>query len=459
MEDKYLIFLISTAVLVPLGISIASKSERALNLVFMALVFGTTQPDSLFWLPTDINFLSREWYRGSTRGIEISYLDLLAITLLIASKAWRRREGMPTYTPPSYGYLKAYFIWAAFTVFFISEPMIFGVFEITKILRGIIIFLAVSAFVRGDKQLRIFIYTIIAIAFFEGGIALYHRYIVGIHRIYGTLPHPNSLSMFCLQILPITLSLWFAEDLSRKLRRAALAASALIAVTIILTISRTGFAAMAVLVFMTIVINARGRWNARNLGFMFLVLVVGAGITFKAWDSLSARYESFDLKNEYVSEKGDRGSYFRKGWPAFEDNPIAGVGLNNWSYWISNKYSAKAGYHSEIYPSTNRAPLTGNQEAPAHNLYLITIVELGLVGLALLSALFMRWIYISAKGIFKSTSNYKDQLRRGLFLSLLGVLMQSVTEWEVRQTSLYFMMHVVAGVSAYLYYQYQKIKN
>lgn len=72
----------------------------------------------------------------------------------------------------------------------------------------------------GEKQVYLFIYTILVIAFFEAGTALYHRYVIGMHRIRATLPHPNSLSMYCLQIFPITLSLWFAEDLSKKVRKA-----------------------------------------------------------------------------------------------------------------------------------------------------------------------------------------------------------------------------------------------
>lgn len=92
MEDKYLIFLIGSAILVPIGILIAKKSETALNLVFMALVFGTTQPDSLFGLPSDINFLSREWApRLHPRHSEISYPRSARHHLRFASKSWRKR--------------------------------------------------------------------------------------------------------------------------------------------------------------------------------------------------------------------------------------------------------------------------------------------------------------------------------------------------------------------------------
>ena len=89
-ESKYIIFVVASIVCVPTGILLASNYRKIHDFVFMFLVFGTCMPESLMGLPTDINFFSREWYRGSTRGIEISYLDLLAIILLFSSLSFGR---------------------------------------------------------------------------------------------------------------------------------------------------------------------------------------------------------------------------------------------------------------------------------------------------------------------------------------------------------------------------------
>ncbi len=448
MAEKYFIFFAGLLVLVPAGILLARANPRILNLVFFALVFGTTQPGSLFGLPTDINFLSLAWYRGSTRGIEISYLDLLALILLFGSLSARAREGIKYVQPPSYGYLKAYFVWALLTVILISEPKIFGVFELTKIFRAMLVFIAVWAFMRSPDQVRLFVYALIAIVFFEATVALHERYITGRHRISATMPHPNSLSMYCLQIYPIVLSVWFAHDISPRLRKFCLLTSALIAGVTVLTISRTGFASLIVLTFIAIWLNIRNQLTARSIRIVALIILVGSGLSYKAWDSLSSRFVKTDLAFEYTSEKGDRGSYFRKGWPALQDNPVFGVGLNNWSYSISNHYGTDG---HDTYPSIDSAPLTNRQEPPAHNLYLITVVELGWIGLFLLVALFGRWLYISGTGLTKATGDLLDRVRLGAFLSLCGVLMQSVTEWEFRQTSLFFFSHITMSVAAFLY--------
>ncbi|MDH3464314.1 MAG: O-antigen ligase family protein [Gammaproteobacteria bacterium] len=452
MEAKELIFTIGSLFCVPTGVLLARSHPRILGLVFFALVFGTTQTESLFGLPTDINFLSREWYRGTTRGIEVSYLDLLALILLFASLSTRRRERIPFVRPPSLGMLVAFFAWAAFNVLVTSDPKIFGLFELTKIARGILLFTAVAAYVRSPREVRLFVWTLVIVMFYETAVALQDRYIFGIHRISGTLPHPNSLSMYCLQILPILISVWFARDISPNLKKASLAASLAAAVSIILTISRTGIASLIFLMMVSLVLNIRFRFTIRNIGLAALLALAGTGMLVKSWDTVLTRFASFDFQQEYTTEQGDRGSYFRKGLPALNDNPVFGVGLNNWSYWISNRYAAKAGYESEPYPSAEFAPDAIGQEAPAHNLYLITAVELGWPGLLLLLALISRWLYISGKGLTSASETLIDRVRLGACLSLCGVLMQSVTEWEFRQSSLFFLGHIVMAVAAVIYY-------
>lgn len=456
MESKYLIFLAGALIFVPIGILIARSNQRVLNFVFIVLVFGTTQPESLFGLPTDINFLSKEWYRGTTRGIEISYLDLLAIILFFGSLSARAREGVAFRKPPSYGIMKVYFLWSLFTVLIISDPKIFGLFEVTKIGRGIFIFLAIAAFIRSTEQLKLFAYVLILVSFYEAGVALYDRYFLGIHRIRATMPHPNSLSMYCLQILPITISIYFAENITPRMKQLSLIASLLLAGTIILTISRTGFATMALIAFFALVLNIHRNWNPRNFVIFVLASIIGVGMAVKSWDSLSSRFSNFDFENEYLSERGDRGSYFHKGMPAVYENPVFGFGLNNWSYWISNKYAGEAGYYSNQYPSTNSPPLDGPAQPPAHNLYLITATEIGLVGLILLLAIFYKWLKIAFSGVLKGEMDISDRIRLGAFLGLLGVLMQSVTEWEFRQTPMFFLEHIIMGVVASIYYQRKK---
>ena len=128
IEHKYLIFFVTSIVCVPLGTLAAIYSRKIHDFVFLALVIGTTQTGSLMGLPTNINFYSREWYRGTSRGIEISYLDLLAIVLLLSSIFVRRKEGRPLSWTPSLLPLLAFFAWSVLNVAFFSTPQLYGTF-------------------------------------------------------------------------------------------------------------------------------------------------------------------------------------------------------------------------------------------------------------------------------------------------------------------------------------------
>lgn len=452
-EYKYIIFLIGSAVCVPVGILVASQWRKFHDFVFMFLVFGTCMPSGLFGFPTDINFLSREWYRGTTRGVEVSYLDLLAIILLVSSVAVRSKEGRKLFWPPSLALLLAYFAWCLCSVALLSDPWIFGLFELTKLARAILLFAAVAAYIRSPREVNVFVWALVLTILYQAGICLRDRYLFSVHRVRGTLGHPNSLSMYCLQCVPIFIAAMFARDTSKALRIACTLAYIGAGGCILLTISRTGFLSLILLsaagfaLFMGLRITP-GKVAMAALGCLLVLFMVA-----KSWDTMMSRLGGTNLTEEYLSDDGDRGSYFRQGIPAISDNPLTGVGLNNWSWWITNRYGITDRPDYEPYISTFVAPDDVNATAaPAHNLYLLTTTELGWPGLLLFAVVLVRWAWMSGKVIFRKHDLLVDGVRLGAALSLGGVLLQSWTEWEFRQTPMYFLGHIVMGVAAALYY-------
>ena len=74
MEAKDLIALVLLLLAIPAGIIVAAFSQRARDAAFFMMVAGTVITDRL-----DVNFLSHYWYRGTARGLEFSFVDVLAI--------------------------------------------------------------------------------------------------------------------------------------------------------------------------------------------------------------------------------------------------------------------------------------------------------------------------------------------------------------------------------------------
>ena len=87
-----------------------------------------------------------------------------------------------------------------------------------------------------------------------------------------------------------------------------------------------------------------------------------------------------------------------------------GVGLNNWSYWVSQKYGPKLGYRFVPYKGTDIEPSTyippGSnvdeaQAAPAHSLGALTAGELGIPGLVIFSIVWCRWFQIAGSFLWR----------------------------------------------------------
>ena len=194
---KYIAFLTALVLFVPIGTLAAAYSRQVRVYVFGALVFATAFTD---WF--DINFLERWWYAGTTRGIEFSFVDLLAFTLLLSSLASLQRERGRLFWPAGLGPMLAYLVVGCVSVL-ISDPRLFGFFELTKLCRGIVIFLAVAWFVRTERDATVLVTALGGVLLCNGLFAVWQRYSGAMYRVSGTFPHENILGDYCVLVGPI----------------------------------------------------------------------------------------------------------------------------------------------------------------------------------------------------------------------------------------------------------------
>jgi hypothetical protein len=436
---------------IPVGTALAAYSRRARDLAFAALVFGTTLSDRL-----DINFLSREWYRGTTRGIEVSFVDFLALCVLLGALLAARRERFRPYWPSSMFAMLAYLCYACINVAF-SEPRLFGLFELTKIVRGVVVFLAAAYFVRGRREVKILLWAICIAVAFESGLALWDRYVLGMHRISGTLNHPNLLSMYCC----IATGLLIPQGLSAapaRLRALYGVCAVLAAGCVILTVSRMGVLTLAVVASVAVFSSVGLRLTVRNVVALVVVAVIAGGMFAKSWQTLADRYEEVSLETEYFDEStGGRGIYFRQLVPIIRER-FFGVGLNNWSYWVSLKYGAEIGARYAPYDVV-AGETTGEQAAPAHNLAVLTIGELGWPGLVLLCCIWAQWFWMGAVFLVRQRTDVVTRYGIGAFCAMLAIFLQSLTEWEFRNTKIFLFAHIIMGALAAIYFSNRHVRK
>jgi hypothetical protein len=406
----------------------------------------------------DLNFDSHEWYRGTSRGFEFSVLDILAISLFASSVLAPRRGESRGYWPASFGWMLCYLIYAAFTVA-MADPQIFGLFELFKMTRALIVFLAVAFYLRSERELRLFLWSLGALVCYEGLLALKQRYVDGVHRVFGTIDDSNSLSVFVCTTAPIFVAV-INSKLPKLMKVLSIMAIPLAGVAAVLTISRAGVIDVGVMLLCATLATVSYRITPKKVLITALVLLAAAGVTAKSWKTLESRFKEVNLKQEYGSKKSlGRGYYIRIAKAIAAEN-LFGVGLNNWSYWVSNKYGPRLGYHFVPYKSTDREPSTfippGSnvdeaQAAPAHSLGALTLGEMGIPGLVFLTLLWLRWFQMGASFLWPRTPDPMRRIGVGILFGLGGLFLQSITEWVFRQLPIYYVFNIVLGVLAALY--------
>src|SRR5258705_2868588 len=199
-----------------------------------------------------------------------------------------------------------------------------------------------------------------------------------------------------------------------------------------------------------------------------LIVCAAAGVTAKSWKTLETRFKMSSVKDEYGNNKNMGRGYYIRVAKAIAEDQLFGVGLNNWSYWVSQKYGPKLGYEFVPYRGTDREPSTvippgrnidEAQAAPAHSLGALTVGELGIPGLVLFSFLWLRWFQMASSFLWKRTADPMRRIGIGLLFALCGIFLQSLTEWVFRHSPIYYTIHIRLGVLASLYYMKKQAKR
>jgi len=436
------------------GILVACVSKRIRDLFLVLLVFFSPMIEFV-----DVNFVSRDWYRGTSRGFEFSILDILSISLLVSAVLFPRRGEARAYWPASLGLMLLFFFYACGNVAAL-EPKLFGLFELFKLVRGLILFLAVAFYVRSERELRILMFALAASVCFEGLLALKQRYLDGINRVPGTIDDSNSLSVFVCMTAPVLVAA-VNSRLPPLLKLMCAAGIAVSCVAEILTISRAGVIILALMMAGAAAATASYRVTPRRVAICCCVAVAVLAVTAKSWDTLRARFEQSTLDQEYGNHHNlGRGYYLRVAEAIVQDHWF-GIGLNNWSYRVSNEFGPNLGYRFVPYRGTDKEPsdiipsgsnVDEAQAAPAHCLAALTVGELGFPGLLLLALLWLRWFQMAGSFLWKRTSDPMRRIGVGIFFGFGGIFLQSLTEWVFRQSPIYYVFHVLLGTLASLYF-------
>ncbi len=451
MKPEHMIALASIPLFTVVGAITATWFQRFRDIFFFAMVSLAVLAERM-----DVNFFSEAWYRGTTRGIEVTLIEMLAFGLLFGCLFGRREPKRRLYWPGSLGLMLLYFVYAGISVV-ASEPRLFGAFELSKIFASILVFLAAAAYVRSKREWTLLVVALGCAVSFEGIWALKQHFIMRLDRAAGTLDHANSLSMYFCMTVPLLVAVAFS-GWSRALRSFCGLCAVLGAVGLVTTYSRAGVPVFVAVVLCTIFACASWRMTPKRIVFRSMLVLGAAALVAASWSAMERRYAEATLEDEYFDPSVDgRGVYLRLSEAIAKDH-FFGVGLNNWSYEVSRTYGPRLGYRFVDYDhlisiyGTSDDKQFGNSylAAPAHNLAALTLGELGVPGLAIFALLWLRWLSMGVPFLLLPRDEPMRAMGVGLLFGICGIFGQSLTEWVYRQTPILFTFYILLGALASL---------
>ncbi|MEE9182808.1 MAG: hypothetical protein V3U33_09610, partial [candidate division NC10 bacterium] len=273
MELKYYIFFLGAGFSL-LAAVWAAASPRMARLAFALFLLST-----LYMI--DINFASHEWYKGSTRGFELSVTDLLLIILVISLFVQRKllgqEDGHIQWLPKGSIPILVFMAIATLSLT-AADNRLYGLFELSKMVKGFLIFWVVANYVTTPQLVRLAFTTFCILAGFEiayGALQHFSR----IYRIPGTLGHPNSLAMYMNMLIP----LFLANALHSGARRALILLPLITGgvTVVILTFSRGGWVGLAVALSIVMAVSLWQEPSRRLMGALAISVIAVSAIVYK----------------------------------------------------------------------------------------------------------------------------------------------------------------------------------
>jgi hypothetical protein len=268
------------------------------------------------------------------------------------------------------------------------------------------------------------------------------------------------LSIYLLMTAPIMVAA-FNTTMPLWMRLGCVVAICCAGIGVVLTASRAAIPAFGLVMFGVTLACISWKITIRKIAVTTVIAFAVGGVMIKSWDIVMARYAEATMGDEYEDkEKDNRGRYLRLA-AAIVSDKFFGVGLNNWSYWVSKKYARQIGIDEyedyddipeSLLASTVEFDWSAKYAAPAHNLGAITAGELGIPGLFLFALLGFRWFTMAASFLFPRVPDPLRRIPVGIFFGLGGVFLQSLTEWVFRQTQVMLSLYLLMGVLASMYY-------
>ena len=199
---KYLFFLIALLGVLPLAYLLTLKRS-----LMQYAIMGVILPVMMF-NQVSINFFSHELYRGTSRGMEVSLIYLLALAMLLGM--WYLFKGKSLFPDGGSKIYLVYFFLSLLS-FLNAENTLFSWFELWKMIMMYLVFLCAYYYFYHYRDFNTVMVTFGLIASVTFAVVVI-QHVKGIHQANGFFPHQNSMGMFMNLIAPVFFAYYFNRN-------------------------------------------------------------------------------------------------------------------------------------------------------------------------------------------------------------------------------------------------------
>lgn len=412
------------------GLLAAYQTELgvAAAIALIALPMSVLYPKLVVHVLLVATFANTLTLGGVTVGRLVAPLALLAVVTSIARSPVSTRWSRTT--------LVSVFAYATIAVssLFWTQSTPGTIEEVGALALSLLYALAFAVLLREPRDLHALLWVVAACSVFLALLWI-SRYLSGVDRRFNEAGDPNFFA--ALQVVALPLVMVLAARARTRLRRFSLyGAVALIAASVVSTVSRGGLLTLLVATLLITVLPTRQLFRSRaQKRNVFVAAMIGFCILLSvAWGDVSHRFE-VGFNQEHVA--GGRGDLWLAAWHAYEEDPVLGIG-----------YGAFNGQSFQLLRTTPGVNLEEhlrflNSGEYVHNAYLGSLAELGPAGLvAFLGILFGAARSLRATG--RRGRDRPDDLAascaNALFVSLIAFGVSSVFLSTETSRSLWLMI-------------------
>ena len=403
-------------------------------------MLGLTMP-LLVFNSTAINFFSHEYYRGTSRGMEISIIYIIAFTVLLTLSILRG----PRNLFPDWG-SRLYLLYFLLCLPSLrnADNLLFSFFELWKMIMIHLVFLAVYHYLEFSKgDFDIIMYGVLIVVSINFAVIVLQHF-QGIYQVRGVFPHQNSLAMYMLLAGLLFFSRYFNRTEGWR-SKIFFVGFGMASAALIRTYSRGAIACYPMSGLLTLLCSIRYKFTFRKIYIMMLLGVVGM-IGVAAF--LPRVIERFEKAPEASGQT--RKNLAIAALNMMKDVPYAGVGINNWGIKINPPYNYSRHREKMHYNDDHK-------DGIVETIYLLVGAECGIPGLLLLLTWFGYYWISSIRLLRRLRGTPFFYIPAGALGGMSGIFLQSTLEWVLKQQiNFMLLVTVFAGIS-YLNRHYQEI--